>query len=53
MNILVYVIIIIMRLYIFDGSIYHLKTTRDLESHPCSFLIINVRIARESYSFYV
>ena len=39
-------------LYIFYGLLYHQRTFRDLENNPCSFSIINVRAARESYSFY-
>ena len=31
-----------MSLYIFHGLIYHQRTSRDLENHPCNFSIINV-----------
>ena len=37
-----------MSLYIFDGWLYQKRTSRDLENHPCCFLITNVRTARLS-----
>ena len=36
---------LIMILFIFDGLIYHQRTSRDLENHPCSFATTNLKIA--------
>ena len=43
---------LLMSLIIFDVLIYHWSTFRDLENHPCSFSVINVKTACEFYSFH-